>query len=240
MNPAIPIALLLGFFTVAVAQQSSSQPQASPRPELPPGPLLSRAPEMAEWTITFKAQAGAANTKTAQRGQTRTYSEDYRAVVTKTRSIYHVTMVTGAGVRSDRWSVNNVQVMFLSNARLPVVATSSEMEEFYMDFGKSDFPDLGWISRKNFVDVKPLGGVAKGLVFEDQLKNPNPDGFPLKVRAVIDLQTRLPLLFQIDNGIGTFQFGAPPQAMLVPPANVVSLADQLRKQVQQASLMPPP
>ena len=108
---------------------------------------------------------------------------------------------------------------------LPIDPTSSDLA--------SDFPDVDWVSLKNFKGMAAVGG-KKCRLHEDDLpprKVSEIDGQPLlnytfpygEVRAWIDEETRLPVQVQIGEQITAFTYGPPPGILALPDAYIQQL-----------------
>ena len=87
---------------------------------LPPGPLLNHAPDFSQWTVNYKLSVLKQTTD----------ESDFQMVVTKTKSIYHVQTVDGAGFRTDKWVLDTVQVTTLPNAQYPVISTAGNKDSY--------------------------------------------------------------------------------------------------------------
>ena len=237
--------LLLTTFIIGACMHLWAQ-EASPKgtpPVLPPGPLLNRAPEFAQWTVTFKFSS-----EKPKAGEKAVVDQrDTQTVVTKTKTRYHLSTVNGAGARSEIWSLGDVQIAIVPNAQYPVLSTPGSGVS-YVNFSKQDFFGFGWNSAKNFVGIQTVLG-NDCLVFKDKIKMPTGPEFPdlngqpsemVDAVAVIIEKSRLPVALQLGETVTTYQYGSPPTAMLVPPADVQQLADKWQNRVRQAALMPPP
>jgi hypothetical protein len=224
------IALSLCTFTSVLGQQPAAT--ATPSPTLPPGPLLNRAPEMASWTITFRAVANPTGGGTKTEGRPIADPTDFRALIAKTGSIYHIQITMGSGMKVEKWCLNNAQVTAMPNAAYPVLSTTGSKDAYYMDFSKVDFPGFEWIGPQNFAGIKNVAGMDC-LIFRDRLTE------PAEMQAVIELKTRLPLYLQVGEALTAFQYSPPPAAILAPPANVLRLAEQWRQRMRQVTLVPP-
>lgn len=227
--------IILASLPLAGAQESSSSAQV-PQVELPAGPLLKRASDVAQWVITHKAEGGLKDEK----GNLKPASadaRDFRAGVKKSKNIYQVEIGTGEKDRVDKWCLGDLQITKMPNAQFPVISTAEEPDPFHMNFSRTDFPGFEWISPKNFVEVREVGGVAC-MIFRDRL-TVSPE-LSLEAEAAINLETRLPVSLQLGEGLTTFRHETPSFATLTPPADVTALAKQWHERLRRASLLPPP
>lgn len=228
------------FLSLAVAlhlQQKASGAEAPP--PLPSGPLLNRAPDFSQWSVT--TVNGTAKSKDAEKTGEKAQGDqnDMQSTVTKTKKIYHIQSVDGLGGRSDKWSVDGFQVSFLPNTQFPIIsAPGITGGGYYTDFSNTDFSGFEWISASNYTGVQKVSGIDC-YIFKSNIKLPHTDGLT-EATAALDVKTRLPLSLVLGAAVTTYQYGSAPTAMLVPPANVKDLADKWQKRMQQASAMPPP
>lgn len=226
----IPLAWLPG-----VSAQESSSTQTV-RAELPPGPLLKRAPEAAQWVIIHKAEGGRKDDKGNVQAAPPD-AKDFRAVVRKSKNVYQVEITTGGKADVEKWCLGDLQITKMPNAQLPVVSNGGEQDGYYMDFSATDFPGLEWIAAKNFVEVRNVGGVDC-LIFRDRV-TVSPE-LALDAEAAINLETRLPVSLQMGEALTTFRQETPAFATLTPPADIAAIAKQWRDKLRRASLLPPP
>lgn len=242
----LPILTLSLVSLTAIQAQEPAAPaaaaaaQPAQRPPLPEGPLLNRAPDMAQWTILHKESAAAASAsadKTQPAPAATSSPGDFQALVTKTKDIYHIEIVTGDHRKIDRWVVDGAQVTIASNAAQPMVSIAGRADEFFTDFSKSDFGQVAWVSKKNFMDYRDVSGL-KCLVFHDRIRGEGKER--IEAQAFIDSTSRLPLLVQAGESSTTFRYGQAPAQMLVPPANVAEMLKLQGLQAKRTMQMPPP
>ena len=251
------ICLSFGMAPILCAQQPAAQPsvQPTPRPVLPPGPLLNKAADFAQWTVTSKsstapaaaAQASASPATAAvavpgaSPGQKQKPSpSDQTTSVTKTKTIRFEETITAGGIKIQKWCVPDMQVS-IHGSGAPVVSLPSKSgDNYYTDYSKSDFGGFEWISSRNFTGIEKIMG-QDCLVFRDKMKfaaGDAPAGPPPPVVACIDADSRLPVALQLGDEIRTFQFGPTPAAMLTLPPPVQTVVDGWRKTMRQAALPP--
>jgi hypothetical protein len=235
----------------AIAQQPAAAPFASPtRPPLPPGPLLNRAPQMAQWVISFKsapaAPAASASPAagTAVAGPPKADPRDYQVYVTKTGSTYHVQMVGGYFQRVDKWCLDGFQISVVPNAQLPLVSYGGQKDDLFMNFARTDFPSFEWVSAKNFMGVQKVSGFDC-MIFRDHLREPQifggrPSHIKADVQAVIDLRSRLPLYLQVGDSLASYQYGSAPTVMLTPPPNIMETLAAWQARMAAAAPAPSP
>lgn len=210
--------------------------EPSPTATLPPGPLLNKAPDFSQWTVTIKREGGKnadepeeSEEKSGQRGASAALE---RIGVVQTGKIRHEVHVVGAKVVSDTWFLDGAAVSIDPITKVATVSGGGGGS------GGADFPDVDWVSQKNFSGVQTVGK-TQCIVFSDRLKTGGKDDSTVDAVAYIDLETRLPVLMKKDN-IYTYQFGARPSAMQVPPADVTEALERYRKRLQRAAATPIP
>ena len=238
---ALTILILLGAAsTICMAQTPA--PGSTPPPVPPPGRLLNRAPDFSQWTVSYKTSVP---DKPNPGEKVPVDSGDSVTVVTKTKPVYHVQRLNGAGRRIDQWAEGGVQVVILPNAQLPLVSAPGG-ESYGINFTRSDFPDVAWVSRKNFADIKNVMGFDC-LIFRDKVR-PIMEGArgvgevipTLDAEAGIDIKSRLPIYLRLGDSMTTYVYGTAPSSPLVPPANIASLIQQWSATLDLASKVPPP
>ncbi|HSJ02537.1 MAG TPA: hypothetical protein VK956_08795 [Verrucomicrobium sp.] len=203
---------------------------------MPAGPLCqTRAPDLAQWIVTFKATGAEVLQPNAPMETNRT---DFQKTITKSGSTYHVKILTGTQSVVEKWCVGELQITSMPNAQRPVLATADSPDPYFINLTKGDFEGLGWISAKNFTGVKSMTGVDC-LVFKDVLPGESP-GVTVPVQAVVDLKTRLPVSLQVGDSLTTYQFNPAPTSELKPPAHVLASAEQWTVRRKQARMVPPP
>jgi hypothetical protein len=205
-------------------------------PPLPPGPLLNKAPDFAQWAITIKSAGTEKEEKASPSPEPSakpSASGVYRIGVIKTGKVRHEVQAVGAQVISDIWSLDGTSVSFDPRTKVPQVSQSGSS-------AGSDFPGLEWISEKNYAGIKKVNG-KDCIVFNDMVFNVRPNGtrneFGGKVNAVayVDLETRFPVTMQRGEDTYAYQFGAPPQAMLAAPPEVTQAVGAYQQRMNQLS-----
>jgi hypothetical protein len=250
-----------GWASVLCAQSAAPAAPAAPtpRPVLPSGPLLERAPEFSQWTITSKT-SGAAPVADGQTNAAATAATpapapaaggspgqkappsptDLTITVIKTKNIrFEQTEGTGAG-KLQKWCFPDMQLTVRGRGA-PIVSLNNTATHSadYTDYSKSDFSGFGWIAAKNFTGiVKTMGQDC--LVFKDKVKldAEAPGEAARPAVACIAVESRLPVALQVGDEVRTYQFGAAPTDMLVPPPDIGKVLEKWRKSIRQAALPP--
>jgi hypothetical protein len=216
-----------------------------PQP-LPAGDLISQAPDPAHWTIissvTSAASAAAQSNPTAPKTTV--------INVTKSGKLYLVESVGPDGKKMVRWKDHQYQATYISGVAHPLVAYAPTFLMdgsvlYYMDFSKSDFPEFSWISASNYVGMTKVGA-GMGLVFKASVPTKGTQmallsthhSSPSNAIAVVDLQSRRPLMLQVEDEVLLYQFTDSGTDVTLPP-EVQQAFDSWRKQIRQASRPPP-
>ena len=204
------------------------------------GNLLNRAPRLSSWTITSKIVAPAL--AGAQPGPV---SKPSQSIVTKSDDLYMVESLDHDGKKIVRWKRNQLQATYLPGAVNPEIAYSPGAL-YYLDFSQSDFPELYWISAQDYLGTTKMGA-GKVLVFKanvdvgaakmPMLSIPHPS--PSTVVALVDPETRKPIMLQVDDEVIVYQFAPSPPPALALPKELQASFDFLIKRIQRASVLPP-
>lgn len=230
-------------FTLLLAAAAQAQ-QAAPSPDaLPPGPLLNKAPDFAQWTITAKSSGAAVPTAEGEdQGAAKKEKEkerpqgDLRIGTIQTGKVRHQVRVKGSQVIGDLWTVEGATVSIDPHSKMPQVAGGGG------GTAEADFPGLEWISANNFAGIQGVGG-RKAIVFKgraDYLIDAE-STLPEQVDATayIDLETRLPIAMKRGD-VYTFEFGPKPQTMLTPPPAVSQALVDARQRALRSAARPAP
>lgn len=213
----------------------------------PSGPLLGKAPDRSQWLITVKdgpslideqpaapvaggaqtsassasAAAGAKETNASAASPT-----DRQILVTKDKPIYHE-QESGANP-ADRWYTSDITVI----ARPGVVPDVTFAKRG--DGPVSDFPDLNWISPKNYVGTRKIHG-TECLIFRGTVSMGS-DKVP--ATACLDAKTRLPLVLEMLGRNQTYIFQPVPTSRLTLPPNIQAQIDTVKKTINAAGARP--
>ena|SRR5215210_941075 len=208
--------------------------EAAPQPTVPPGPLLNKAPALAQWTVTIKSagETPAASPAPGEKGEKpQPPAGNERIGVVQTGNIRHEVRVRGTQVTSDAWSVDGTYITVDPSTKVARVSAGGGAST-------QDFPEIAWVSAKNFSGIQDVSG-KKCIVFKDKLETYADSGEKIDAVAYVDLETRLPVAMQ-KGDVYTYQFGAPPQAPLTPPQNIAEALEKYRKRLQRAGATPIP
>lgn len=214
----------------ALYAQQPAPPAAVP---MPSGPLLKRAPEFAEWLVTYtdlsaaKESAGSSSDpgskdNAATSGTPQAKQPARRALFTKTRDTIHFLLMEGGGQKYEVWRKGDLQVAQEPGWNEPALAKGNTPDDpIYLDFSRCDFKGFEWVSAKTYLTVTKVQGIDS-IVFK---KDSN--------YAYVGLESRLPLMLIANGETAVYQFRPPPQAMLTLPPNFQAPIDAQAKRVQQ-------
>lgn len=218
---------LISVVGVSFGQQAGSSSAEDEKPPLP-NPILLRAPELSQWTIlTTKPNGSPGGAAAANAGRTQDSSADgakntppsFQKIV-KSGKTYFEIFVDDAGVKWEKWNVNGKQVTFNSATGKAVIANSGMDSLYYHDYTKMDFAGFDWISSSNYVAFQKFDK-SKCFIFRQKVQLY--DGTTGLQTAVIDSETQLPVLLDIDGCRSVYKFEAPPAVPLVVPEKVKAL-----------------
>lgn len=209
-------------------------------------PLAKRAPDFAAWTITFDYPAGSqkkAKTSTAMPGQITSI------VVTKSKDTYCEQIHYEDQSQREIWIVKDLLVQPDGSGRLclyPIGSMNaggggeSGPDEIVnadgiLVFNKTDFPDLQWLSKENFIGLKKTKAGAN-LVFEGITSTcfAATGVTGSSVTVLVDSQSRLPYEISCKEWTMHFEFGPAPENRLALPPAVQALLDQRNQQMQES------
>ncbi len=224
----LTLAAGLGFCSAAWGQSPAPVEEKLELIPLGPGPLLNRAPAFAKWTITC------AYSDAAQPGspQEKHFAPALQIVtVTKTNNIYDEQKVYSDGSKEESWHVGSLQIEATSftNGKLMIYTPNSFGSGgidplLYTDYTASDFPNLAWLSPRNYKGVQK-NKKGEYMVFKDSIQNPFPglNSATSDATATIDSLTRLPVQIKTAAVTLNYIFETPPQGLLVLPSDVQRL-----------------
>ncbi len=243
--------ILLAGFT-AWAQQAAPSPSVPP---LPRGPLLKRAPDFAQWEIAkFHSTKNPAKPGAGQDADETAHPESPKRVsVTKTGEMRHLVAIDPDGSRSKIWFKGDLEVVCQPGWKFPWLAKAHDPHNpFAIDFSRTDFPECGWVSARNYRGIQKVQGRDCILFSERVTIVPDPDNPDSNIpqisgtnaawygrAAFVDLETRLPVTEVTSGEITTYQFGTPPQTMLTFPADIQKTIDTREAELKRETSEPP-
>jgi hypothetical protein len=198
-------------------------------PEIPPGPLVKlRAPNPGQWTVvnTFPNAAPAATTASPESGPKVISSYIY----VKTGNILHVTYTDFEQRIWQIWNLGKVHAFIWADGKsigFEVAPLPGRTDPLFIDTTNTDFPDFNWLAKSNFVDIEPIDG-KQCLVFQTTRKADDSQQFS---KAMVDVETRLPVRYIGANGVSDYKFAdSTPAAQSIPGSIQAAINGQSRKQ----------
>lgn len=212
MKPYLFHSLFLAAICAASAQQAA--PSKTEYPPLPE-PILHRVTDLTPWKIVFRSlqqnpppQSGASQAKTTS--------------IVKSGNVYHIVESQPNGATLDKWSIDGMLVKFPPNTDRWSISNTD------LNFSKTDFPELPWISKENYTGVQKVNG-KDAYLFKAQYTIIDENGQPEIVTqtAAIDVATQWPLYSTDGASAVLYQYGSPGTTPLtIPPKVSAAIAKQ--------------
>ncbi len=257
--------VIISCITATLCASAWSQTPAIAKVPLPKGPLPAKAPNFAKWSVTItegggESQKSSSSTDSDQtKGQTNKAQQTVMSVI-KTLPIRFVGIASSKDGNSIIWCLGEYQIQQNKYSETPTLCSKSS--ESYIDFNNSDFPELGWISEKNYVGAQKIGERTY-LFFQDQLVDTSNGVIPslgssqrvqqnasmtnnsipmpgkIEAMAYLDAETRLPVSMKKGSKTYLYKFDQAPTTPLTPPANIKSIVTAEQDRLKRLSLRPP-
>jgi hypothetical protein len=251
--PLISSLCALGSLTAADVPADQPGAATNPKAAVPKGPLLSRIPEFASWSVTYtysdpqdapQKTPGQEN-KPPEPETSAAVARPKRVLFTKTRNILHVETVDERRQTWNRWCRDALQiVVFPAGKGMASCEGQDIYNPFYEDYQGTTFPGFEWVSPATFAGIENVHSrdcmVFRSAVKRLDLMNPGEaaklraladEGTPIpeealktqQTVALVDLETRLPVALQVAGEVRRYTFLAQPSAMLEFPDRVQAL-----------------
>lgn len=143
----------------------------------PSAPILRRAPDASEWTVTFhkdraKAMEDLAKSKEEEEARAKDPESDrvsaspgqldpVEVTVTKQGGMYREITAWPGGKKTEKWITGKLQVIeseingSVSRVMIPRIFFSPD----YSDYSRSDFEKCEWVAMDNYVGVRKMNGL---------------------------------------------------------------------------------
>ena len=151
------IALLL--FGIA-GSLAADRPPLDPKP-LPPGPILSKAPDFSSWQITFTysppGQNGSAASATSKGPTGPGSTLPVLLTVTRTKPEWHAALTDASGNKKEVWYNGDVRFVVGPKPKDLYVIGALEpgYSNPYLEYGSGpDFPDMNWVSPQTYLGTQ--------------------------------------------------------------------------------------
>ena len=235
--------LALLFVAFRAGAQQTTAPQ---KPLPPPGELLKPPPSYSQWTVTYTPYRDPSATNATP--PTLPKSSPKQVSITKTADIFHEEVIDGSGSKSERWQSG--RTLYLKPAgQTSWKICEPEFLKAMASYGPSflmikGFDGLDWVGPQSYAGVltRPENN-AQMLLF---LPAGGPQGATWTVEkalaqpqiALVDLETRLPILQKKDGMIQSYQFGSAPMALQKLPSDLAKQVQKLKE--SEARVFAPP
>lgn len=220
----------------------------------PGGVFPGNAPNYAKWTLTVTTQDspkpaagqgalanGSSNPKPADPGRT-------VVTVEKTLPIRCVTINSTGSGKTTVWCVDELQFQQEPANQNPTLFTGASLS--YINFSVTDFPELSWISGRNFAGMRETDGRQllvfqekraalagsiipnRGDLREGQATGTSAPGL-LEFEALVDAVTRLPVSMRKGRQNYAYKYEEPPVSILKLPANIADMLEVEKTRIQR-------
>jgi hypothetical protein len=214
----------------------------------PGGPVLAKTADFAKWTTTTLTSVPKSSTgdTTAPASSEKADLKKTIVTTTKTLPVRLVSIIAANGEDQSIWCLEPFQVLTSQHFPKPFILTSPSPT--YVDYSRSDFPELEWISEANFVGIQKVGEkqvllfrttIAPNAAAAAAAKAAGHEISGSLCEATVDAKTRLPVSFKQDGMVSTYDFEDPPTSVLVPPPEVKALLTEEKARLQRLSRVPP-
>lgn len=236
--------------------------------EIPPPkePILPRAPERAEWTITYRLdrekarqellkpeapkvreEAGNANEKQpVMPSQTR---------ISKDGTTYREIITWSDGRQTEKWVVGGLQIQDGPNGRLQrIMLPTSFYASEYSDYSRSDFEELEWVGKSNFqgpifsegvsVYSFEVPGNARRLTPREKSAQAGRGELELKSEgdrkfvAYLDVKNQLPVYLDDGQLVRVYSFTKPSPGELEVPPKFAKAFEDWKAKIKQKTAVP--
>ena len=228
MNPVI---FFLGFAMILV-EASAQDVAPAGAPVLSDGPIVAKVGNFDAWEIDFTysnkddlpseadATASAVNSVPVDVFLAKTR----RVILTRTKPIWHVEITKSKGGKIDQWGDGADQFLdtpatgaYLNHQ----LAAQGSYTGSPIQFEDGDFPDMEWLSKKNYIGVQTVGG-QKCFTFSEGDK-----------MAWINLETKFPIAWRRGQETRVFKQLPPPSTTLQLPASIIKIKDALNADLKR-------
>lgn len=208
---------------LALSPLSAQSPAAPPEPRVP---LLPRMPALSSWNVTFQ-YAGEDKPIRPDAPPRHLGNVPRNMVVTKTKDVCREQIQLATGKQVERWDFAGTQFHSDEEGTVFLIVPPSEEtpDPEYYDRRKSDFPELGWIHKNNYLGVEDFRG-KPAFHFETEK-----DG--QKFSAFLSVENQMPLSSSDGSATRVYNLAPPPSGQLVPPPAFLSAYNR-HKQAMEA------
>lgn len=253
-------ALLLSFAGAGFCLAQESVPP-------PKDPILPRLPSRADWTIVYRYDRDIAKDEILHPEQGKKTEEkpagdkSVQAVPKETRiskdgNTYREVTTWRDGYQSEKWIIDGLQVRSTAAGNVVrIMLPTTYYASDYSDYARSDFEDVEWVDKKNYVGPGELNE-AVAYVFkvagdkktrtprENAERLADPAAANAKAEAAreyvayLDVKNQLPVFLDDGDVIRTYTYTLNPADKLVPPQKFSQAIDDWKKRIKRKTAVP--
>jgi hypothetical protein len=231
MKLTLLFAILFAAAPLLSLQAQTAQPQATPLPLPAHGPLVKRAPEIAEWLVSITS--GTDNPVKVPDTSTKFASI---TLVCKSGSMREEVSNDAQGQRTQRWCEGSVEALLLPGQTDPQISTGGAGFNLgYVDYSRSDFAGVDFITRHLCYEFQDGVPDATSSLATPPPANATPTTLPsVGNTAFISVQTLLPVVVDASGVVTLIQFETPSFGGTINiPKNVQDELDAKSNKVKQ-------
>jgi hypothetical protein len=225
-----PLRLAMTALCIAISPLSAQSPAA---PAEPRTPLLPRMPAFSSWNIAFQ-YAGEDKQARPDAPPRHLGNVPRRVVVTKTKDVCREQVQLATGKQVERWDFAGTQFHSDEDGIVFLIIPPSEEtpDPEYYDRRRSDFPELNWINKSNYLGVEDFRG-KPAFHFEAEK-----DG--KKFSAFLSVESQMPLAFSDGSATRLYNLNPPPSGQLEPPPAFLSAYNRHKQAMDALRYRPSP
>lgn len=180
-------------------------------PLLPPPtePVLATLPGLAAWNEIYAPKKTSSPAENSAASPKETSLSLKKVQAEKGASNLHLTRIWSDDSRTEYWQIKDTSFEERPGSSSVYVTTPERRASSYsdLDYTKSPFPELNWVSLKSYVGVALYAGKPCYIFRETSKSTP-----PITKIAWIDGATKLPVAYDDGNSVRTFEFVKAPSS----------------------------
>ena len=259
MNSRIFLALFTVLQAIGINVASSAADPGVPPPK---EPILRRLSSPAAWTVTFhyaddtrKSKKSSSNATASLQADAHLHLDRLEAVtVTKAGKVWRERSLWSSGNTTETWIYNDMRAGTPPGSHAIAAIAFSSDEPEALDYRKSDFESLEWVSMDHYKGVKDFDGKPAYVFQLDSVTapaspestpagSPDPDPTVKKANArtgklginkiaILSTETQLPL-YSYDGVVERiYSYEKSPDAPLSPPEEYMKVFRQLETELK--------
>ncbi len=235
---------------------------ADPGVPAPKEPIVRRLSSPASWTVTFHYPDDLRQSrKSSSKAPASPHADPHlqldrqeTVTVTKAGKVWREQSLWSSGNTTETWIYNDMRAGTSPGSHAIAAITFSSDEPEELDYRKSDFESLEWVSLDHYKGVKDYAGKPAYLfqldsdvaptstgsiplesaAFDPTVKKPSGRSGELGANkiAILSAETQLPL-YSYDGVVErSYSYNKPPDTPLVPPENFMTVFRQLEMELK--------